>query len=629
MRWNPLGSNGLVRTLAIGGALASSAIACGDFVKRLYASPTFYHYKVTHMPDLDQLRDDLPSDGGMYCVPTATVNMFCYAANHGMPGVSPGPGNWQSASKYDQATSAISVAGSFMGTDPIGGTAHLAWSTGTQLLCIGWASGALTRQAFFTSDDYTVRMHKIAQAASTGALASIAYGRYRVTAYDNKLNAYQVVREGGHAVTLVEAYRLGSGADDAYVRVRDPADSSDSLSTQSFFVNREIDSDEIAITSALVPLRVVTALNFTSEFSLRIVDSVVLLRPTGVLGFLPSGESTQIVITQVPSFAPPPPPVTLTTNPLSILDVSFDSDSLDALMLGSYGAAVPLNRLIRVNMLTGEQTILVSGAVKRFTTGRDGQIYHHDGTTIRCIRADGTAGPSTTAVAGPAAIAYDDATDRVVVLSVANRRLTRLSSSLSVISSVDIPTSIPVSGDSSVCVDTDDGSVFFVTDGNSSLHRLAANWATNGFSSFPVAGVTAPRSISAGDEGRLFVTTSGVLRALKRSATGGWQQDTASPFHLLPSSTRMSMMRSRTNYDPAQHSGPAWRELRIDEIEPLGVEVPDCLADIDGDGVVGSTDLARFLANWGGTDPTYDFNADGVANSQDLGVLLATWGPCP
>lgn len=615
------------------GALCCAGSAGSDIVKKLYVSPSFYHYKVTHMPDLDQIRYGLPADGGMYCAPTSTLNLFCYAANHGLPMVYPGPANWQSQTKYADATAAISLFGSLMATDPIEGTPLVTWEIGAQVACSGLSEGAVTRQFFCNSNDYTVRMHRIAQLCSTGAVASICYGRYFNSSFSTLYQTYTLGDwQGGHAVTLVEAYRLGTGADDAYIRVRDPADSEYPFS-QSTFVTREIDSDEVLVRRPGEPNigRSMTALYFDPGSAyLRLVYGFMVIRPASFLKFSSSGSALQVALDSIGGFGGAPAPVTLETTPTSVLDVSFDSDSIDALVLASYPGAVPIYRLTRVDMVSGAQTTVASSTnFKRFVTGRDGQIYIHDGTTIRCLRADGTEVSSTTAVASPAAMAFDDANDRLVVLSLTNRRLTRLSSTLGVVSSVAIPTAIPVSGENSVCVNTDDGSVFFVTDGNSSLHRLDASWASGGFSSIAVPGVSAPRSITAGDGGRLFVTTSGVVRALVRTKTGGWVQDTASPFHLRAGGSRISMMRSRTNYDPAQHGGAAWRELRLDEEPPIGVEVPDCLADVDGDGVVGAVDLARFLANWGGTDWNYDFNADDAVNAQDLGVLLATWGPCP
>src|SRR5690606_27107364 len=81
-------------------------------------------FSFSHMPDLDQVREGLPGNGGMHCVPTASMNMLAYTANHGFESVYPGPGYWQASSgpAYDEMTQAILVTGALMGTTASGGT---------------------------------------------------------------------------------------------------------------------------------------------------------------------------------------------------------------------------------------------------------------------------------------------------------------------------------------------------------------------------------------------------------------------------------------------------------------------------------------------------------------------------
>ena len=50
-------------------------------------------------------------------------------------------------------------------------------------------------------------------------------------------------------------------------------------------------------------------------------------------------------------------------------------------------------------------------------------------------------------------------------------------------------------------------------------------------------------------------------------------------------------------------------------------------ADIEGDGVVGSSDLGALLAAWGSSAATaLDLDGDGVVGSGDLGILMVAWG---
>ncbi|MEE9130665.1 MAG: hypothetical protein V3T84_11655 [Phycisphaerales bacterium] len=55
-----------------------------------------------------------------------------------------------------------------------------------------------------------------------------------------------------------------------------------------------------------------------------------------------------------------------------------------------------------------------------------------------------------------------------------------------------------------------------------------------------------------------------------------------------------------------------------------------CPWDLDGNGVVGATDLLSLLVNWGPCNycPP-DFDNNGVVGATDLLALLVNWGPCP
>ena len=55
------------------------------------------------------------------------------------------------------------------------------------------------------------------------------------------------------------------------------------------------------------------------------------------------------------------------------------------------------------------------------------------------------------------------------------------------------------------------------------------------------------------------------------------------------------------------------------------------LGDLDGDGVVGGSDLAAVLGDWGASSATAgylasDLNRDGLVDASDLAIVLAQWG---
>ena len=54
-----------------------------------------------------------------------------------------------------------------------------------------------------------------------------------------------------------------------------------------------------------------------------------------------------------------------------------------------------------------------------------------------------------------------------------------------------------------------------------------------------------------------------------------------------------------------------------------------CPADFDGDGSVGSADMALMLGAWGTPGGPSDLDASGTVGSGDLALLLGAWGACP
>lgn len=54
-----------------------------------------------------------------------------------------------------------------------------------------------------------------------------------------------------------------------------------------------------------------------------------------------------------------------------------------------------------------------------------------------------------------------------------------------------------------------------------------------------------------------------------------------------------------------------------------------CPADLNGDGQVGSQDIAVLLSGWGSAGGSADLDGDGVVGSPDLAALLSAWGACP
>jgi len=55
---------------------------------------------------------------------------------------------------------------------------------------------------------------------------------------------------------------------------------------------------------------------------------------------------------------------------------------------------------------------------------------------------------------------------------------------------------------------------------------------------------------------------------------------------------------------------------------------PTCEADINGDSIVGVTDLLVIIDQWLTNDVDADINGDGIVNVNDLLMVVGNWGPC-
>lgn len=120
-------------------AVSVAAPLPADVVQAYYNSTSSYGYKILGMKDMDQKRDPLPGNGSMYCAPTATMNLFGYAADHGFS-ISPGnSGNRSFQGYYNDCTPLLFQLGVLMATDPDDGT------NGSNLLAGAstWLSGSL------------------------------------------------------------------------------------------------------------------------------------------------------------------------------------------------------------------------------------------------------------------------------------------------------------------------------------------------------------------------------------------------------------------------------------------------------------------------------------------------------
>jgi hypothetical protein len=629
----------------------AAAVACSPLasasVHYSYTSDQLYSCEITHMTDLDQRRAagpgvlGLAGDGSMYCVPTASMNLLIYAANHGFPGLPPGPGYWQSQSLYNAATLNLAVMGALMGTDPATGTGGDGWLAGMQSW-LGAYNGLLTVTENYASGMYSPRLTTLAKSAMNGSIVSLCYGRYE------QVGSYAglplISRTGGHCVTLAKATRSGATQTIWY---RDPADDTADYYSQSAFCSRTFPIADHGYAACASPTCVRVMSAFDQDFSdglFRIIDSYVSLKPKFGLSYSNQDPLYPLLIFR---------PIVLSgssaaglqqiPNPsgMPIVDLAVDPDLADLIVLEESASGPPT--LTRVDTVSGAgQTITDIPDARRMTFGRNRQLYVLAGRSVLCLDLERADPVVTSAASGFVMdnLTYDDATDQVVVLAVSARKLLRFPADLVAEPEIiTVPSEVPMDGDGSVIINPVDHKTWFVTDGSASLFGIEVS-PTGGVTAEPISlpAIQSPTGIEADDAGHLFVSDGGQLIELALDTAGRWEVVSDSAFAGFEVGPSVHITRSRTNFDPTTMSGPEWYNLPAEQLV-LGTRVPDATGDMNCDGALNGYDIDPFVLAL--TDPRAyaaaypdcnymagDINDDGAVNGYDIDpfITLLTGG---
>ena len=631
--------------LAVSGTASLVGVACvaslcapakADVTIAYYVSNTNYQYRVTQMPDLDQRRYGLSGQGANHCVPTTAINLLAYAANHGYDFMAPENHNWQLQGNFDRATNAIQEMGVNMMTDPQTGTGGNHASTGLGAWLFDYADGLITQIHYSRTSEYTPTVAKMVKLATQGWQMGFCYGRYNVVGTSGGVPV--VDRDGGHALTLLRA-RRDSGY--YYLRFRDPADDT-ALSTQSGFGYTSLTPVAQTICFGGIDFRVVNVIYHpTQDQYIRIVDSYFGIKPyfaysfTGFNGLTQSGGGTIRLLEPSPlvgSVNLSLPEITI-SNFTQVEDIAFSPDMENLLVLTRSIFVGQPSILRSLDPLTGVMTELTSAPqnLTQMTISREGWIYAFNNTGLLYrLNGEGAVQQSITPAATPTAIGFDNANDRLALLSVGARRILRYSKTLGELENFVIPNSVPLSGNAVVRVDPTTGKSWFKSDASGSLYNVSY-----GAAGPDITVITPPflvggyRTFEFGSDGRLYLMGDNGTRVMRKTTISTWVSDTASPFHNLPGGSMLTLSRPISNLDPAIHDSPAWRSIPADEAIQIGAVHLDCDEDIDGDDQVDGTDLGLLLGSWGAGRSAADLNQDGQVDGTDLGLLLGAWGPCP
>ncbi len=630
MRRHPVDGLALRSAILLVGFGLCYGDAMGDVTKKVYNHGQSYDYRIIHMPDIDQRREALPGNGSMFCVPTSQMNLMGYCARHGFPMVFPGPRDWQSQDNYAMGDFAVELMGSLMNTDPGSGTNNGSWAAGAEQFLILGGRDQLTTTLRASVNGTKPLAANLAIDAVQGGLVGFAYRRYNIVGFDGAIPILNGT--GAHAVTMVRAKAAGTSAT---ISVHDPADTSDPLSAQSPFSIREFaTSDQVVEIGAGSPSLFATAIDFDPQsMKMNIIAAEMVVRAKEGFSFTNTGLSAHLIRMTPYSLAGAAAPSWSTVNWPNAATLH------DAVPLPTGAMVLAIEKqgdgtgvLKEWNPSTGQATTVAPGVdARRLCVGRKRQVYVADAAgKILCLDPDrGYAITAATSSAPPVtAMAYDDAHDELLILSIAAHRIAKFGSGLGgPPANLIVSASVPMSGAGSIAVDPPGEQVWFTTDASDGI--FGVSFGSPSTASIFDAAIVDPKGIAFDDLGHLFVSrlAGGDRTVLElENVRGEWLPRAGSVFTGLACGDRCEMGRSRSNVDPAtsEDLGPNLDPADI----LLGVERAPCDADLDGSDGIDGADIAILLGAWGSSATLADINEDGIVDAADLGAMLGSWGPC-
>ncbi|MFI4916041.1 MAG: GC-type dockerin domain-anchored protein [Phycisphaerales bacterium JB060] len=558
------------------------------------------------MPDFDQRRHTLPNNGDMYCVPAATVNALAYLSNHGLPHLLDGPRDWESPDNYALVSGWIELFGATMDTDPFEGTSMGDWHDSVRDWVADKSDSIVV--SYYAKGHQGLSPLSLANQMRGGAVVMPLVGWY------DEVDPNQWERAGGHLMTMWAALNACGDPQDMVLAYRDPW-TGDPIIEQSPFTfvlsGFEYDPDWRF------------RINGESEFYARPVmrlasnngflDGYGMIWPLFGLTTDPFTGDISLVVPEPPTDDPGPKAFQMAPVAPGAEIVGMGVGTLPTqgfVLTRPVGGAV--GTLHTAHYLDGELTAVADIVNPRgLVVGRNNEAYVSTSNSLLRfdLQADGSHAQTGLARLPSAADAmhYDDRTDEVLILSLAERRITRVGSDMAIAGAHDVPAAVALLGDGSITTDPNDFSVLIASTGSPEIARLELDRITGEFellgqSTLP--GVAAPASIQMGDNGSLYAGEAGVIRAFKPARVGAWEADAGSPMDGQPSGPMFVIGRGRTNFEPEMAD--------INVVPPAVVEgQEDCRADLDLDGELTIFDFLAFQNLFDGGSTTADFDFDG------------------
>ena len=605
---------------AVGGlAMCLPNPASATVTQSAWISSTQFVYRIEYVPDFDQRRNTLPSNGSNYCVPTSFLNWGGYVARRGFPNQLPGSPPWN----YTTISLNLFLLGAAMQTDPDGGTGPATATPAANSFFGGRAFVVVTTGN--NSNGYP-RLNNLAAQAVNGALVVPRVGWY------NESNFPIINRTGGHAVSLVRAQRAGSSQ---IFGIRDPAwESVQNLSTQSAFAtnNYAVEDRLVFPDGSGLPLLMarITGYGGNSQgylYGSYYIYPLVVFGPVN-FGFRITGLNFSNLLGRAETQDIPSAnggEVVRVFTGLDVNDVFYvaRNPGQSTATLFRYDRAAETHSEIAGMRAPGDA---VAASRHQF-------IYLASGNNFIKIDPYNPATPvgNFFLTGGASVFAYDDNTDELVGLRVPTRQIVRIPGSFapgSTATFASIPTQVPVGTGGSIDVRFGDGSVLIATPASTSAFILTPVVGGGfGVTSLSIPGNSSP--ITGGnftDEGVLLVA-GGVLRSFKLDENNRYIFDPDSPFDGVATTGVPTMPRSRLDIDYTKIGDPSNADILPTDFSGMTVDFT-CPADVNADGLVNFADLNIVLTSFGqsGANIPGDTNGDGVINFIDLNAVLTAFG---
>lgn len=460
---------------------------------------------ISGMIDLDQRRATLDKTdngvpGGMFCVPTATMNALYFLDEHGFDGLVQG----STFTPYeDQATYNVYLMGFYMGTDGQDGTTGGGFHDGLMDYLDDYAQDFMFVYEYAWDDDDTINASLLKSWLNFQGMVLLNWGAFEKA--DPSDSEYD--RIGGHETILVGFKSDGKGG---YTLTHsDPA----SDETPDDYYHQSM-----PFASGNVPVKPVYAnydgtyaklLHSMNSGSNKAVDAITVIRPVFIL------HNYTNALNQVGTSSPKNEqlggqveisyPVTLgkgvtdmALHPLSPTGVYLQNGST-----GVFQMALDTGEVTQLATLRSPRRLAYGGSTRT--------LFALDGSDIVGLDGLGREISRTTSRTTLDALAFDPMLNRMVAVSRSSNLIQYYDMNLRYLGSNTLPP-IDGSGRLVVSIDSRSGKMYFHTDG-STIVTTAGLDTTGNFTSGRVVlqGANRPGGLFVDDHGVIFTSEGGVI----------------------------------------------------------------------------------------------------------------------